>query len=1053
MSVKAIYDHFLWEQAQDEFNPKAVRVDKTALILETAHFIVMAECTKITKQCVDKVDTLFTKHLNHLKEQDEAKLTETAENFKKLVKAKKPRQIVTQLAADKNIFYDKYKISMLRLYREVQESGIFPSYEVVDRLVEEDLDRLYAKQLEMNMELFRNTLKKCNRKRKCYADALETFEDVVENIYDQAIKSGVYGEFVAYIGRARFGHEQSDTKRKALLSTLNEFADEEEEYSPFDFQGLYNEFTDAETRALELKLCDHKKANEIRRRIEKLHALAKRCISRGNRQMQNTCLRKLGRLWAKYYKKDMADVAQLTCPATIVRYALTDSNRLIVVNDDSIDILRAFARTYLYRGYANFIDHYTNINEKTFVNTQGQKDTYFDDCSLGPLNEVKSFLRDEQKNKSIMECNAMKEGKKKDKCFTVIVDQFKTFFDYIEKLIFKKGCRLLGYHVDIFEFIKDLRIPLHQPQSMLSYEHHESVSEGLVILYKYLFSSGGNSSQSAGATVSLPVGTSDDSLDNSSVDSSTQFSDGPAIETVTENVQNNYGLDEDDKQAKLRTQHLEAQQPEQHLNLRKPKTIMAIYENAMKRQPQEVFPHTINYDQTLLILEAAVVVVDKECDNIDSCLPKMSDLFNGHIKRMTDAGTPPTDTLKELKELLSTKDMKPIVARLKKDKARFYQDYQIDLPRLYVQVQESGILPSYEVVMKLVESDLDRMVVKELEVAMEYLRKELVKCQGDFECSQKAYEELKTKVEILYKQATNEGIYSEFTGYIGRAHFGLKQGKAKTDMATTFREFADFQERYADFNVFNLYNEIAFGETRARDNKSCDHKILNSIRKYLERMHKDSQVCLNLGIEKNIHDCFNILGQGWLRTYHDDMANIKKLDCKATVARYVMVDVNRIVMANQSSFIELLTEYAHSYLYHGYPEFDEYFKTIVKKTSDKRELGKYYDDCSAPILEKVKKFLTNKTNNRNIDKCAKEDETKRDDCFMAIVDRFRQFFDKVEQVIFDKECPLLEYHFEIFEMIKELRAPLHQPPGIKAPGLLEGFIQLYEVTNPIATNK
>lgn len=432
-------------------------------------------------------------------------------------------------------------------------------------------------------------------------------------------------------------------------------------------------------------------------------------------------------------------------------------------------------------------------------------------------------------------------------------------------------------------------------------------------------------------------------------------------------------------------------------------------------------------NKTSLMIERAVLAIDSDCkDEIDDeCLENIKWLLDKHITEM-ESEKEKCPVAEELKRTMKEQPFKDSMAQLRKDMYKFYGKWKMNLKRFYVEVQNSGIFPSYERVGELYGNELDTLLVYELEVSMVQMRVSLNKCkngkpQNKRNCYTQAFNAFKTAAGKLYERAKKVKLYRPYLSYIVRAHYGLNQAPIKAnDRQAALEEFVKQPDRYANFSFQDLFNSVAKGEQRSRDHGSMDAKRLRKIRKRLDQLHRAAIECTNTKKGQKLQKCLSALDKGWRAHYDNDMDKIERLPIGAAVARYVMVDIKRMMILNPS-FNKLLKEFSETFLYRGNANFTAAAKSIDKALKRKR-YGIYYDRCSLKSLENVLAFLKRKDNHQAILKCkAMAKGAARDKCFLKIIKIYRDFFDEIEDTLFTEYCQIMDYDKDIRNIVAGLR--------------------------------
>lgn len=428
-----------------------------------------------------KMRKLLKGHIDDMSNAHE-KPSQTLKSLKSLMK-KPMKQIIVQLKKDIGTFYENWELDFVQFYLQIEKSGIFPYYEALNKMYDKDVDRAQMKRFETNVESFKIDVAKCKgkKKMKCLTKNINNFKDKTAELYGQLKKFGAYSHFTAYIGRAYFGLNQTRTSKKDINRSLEAFAKHERPWAEHSFQNLFTHFVYAGTKARRIGSCDVRLAFAIRRPLEILHQDSIDCERSTSDKKKESCLEKLAENWKETHETNMTEVDKLPCPAAITRYVLESSYNLIAHNENLVKPLEKFSKTYLYRSFTNLLHYYKVINKLTFV--KPRKGTYFDDCSLPILVEVKEFLLSDENHDAIQTCKVIQDHEEMEKCYGVIVMKYRAFFDGIEDELFERDCELLRFHDDLYEFLLDLRGPLTQPEDK---KYIDGVIQGLNKLDEFL---------------------------------------------------------------------------------------------------------------------------------------------------------------------------------------------------------------------------------------------------------------------------------------------------------------------------------------------------------------------------------------------------------------------------------------------------------------------------------------------------------------------------------------------------------------------------------------
>lgn len=445
-------------------------------------------------------------------------------------------------------------------------------------------------------------------------------------------------------------------------------------------------------------------------------------------------------------------------------------------------------------------------------------------------------------------------------------------------------------------------------------------------------------------------------------------------------------------------------------------------------------------------MEAAVVLANIECTKVDKkCMVKMRDLLQDHIDDMSDESEEPSPTLKSL-ELLMKKPLKQIIVQLKNDTGTFYAKWQIDFVQFYTQIEESGIFPYYVALDRMQGNEVDRAQMKKFETSLELFKIDLAKCKGKTKvnCLQRCLKKFKLSVADQFELTKKFGAYSHFTAYIGRAHFGLKQSRTnQKDINRSLIAFAEHEVPRGNVTFQILYSHVVYAATRARNSDTCDFEMARNLRKPLEKLHQDAIDCGRIKGDKKKKSCFDGLGNNWRKAHEKNLSAVEKLPCNAAFLRYAMESARNIISLNEN-LSKLLEEFSKSHLYISYATLLHHYNIMNKMTFVKKRKGTYFDACSLPILVKMRNFVTSDENHKAIQKCkAMRAGKKRETCFNAIVKDYRTEFDKMEDMVFAKNCKRLRFIENFNEFLLDLRGPLIQDADSgDEDGLIDGLIKL-----------
>lgn len=318
-------------------------------------------------------------------------------------------------------------------------------------------------------------------KESCYAQAYAGLKKKIAALYKEAKKYEIYGEFTAYIARAHFGLRQTHTTDEQLYESIDALVKHNEKYYWTRFKDVYNELVDAETRAYKLGTCDMWITYDIRNRMEDLQESAQKCLQNEDEKSQTNCLDGLVKEWRKTYAKDMANIDELECHGTFLRYTMIDVRFMLDFHTDLPELLKNFAKTNLYWGVATMKKYYKMFDEMTFERKKNKG--YYDGCSLPELIKVKEFVTSEENHEAVLKCNAMPAGQERDDCFNAFAWKYRRFFRKFVQTIRKKKCKLLRYYEHLFELIKDLGCPVNESGSANDYE---GLAKGFMRLEEYV---------------------------------------------------------------------------------------------------------------------------------------------------------------------------------------------------------------------------------------------------------------------------------------------------------------------------------------------------------------------------------------------------------------------------------------------------------------------------------------------------------------------------------------------------------------------------------------
>lgn len=458
-------------------------------------------------------------------------------------------------------------------------------------------------------------------------------------------------------------------------------------------------------------------------------------------------------------------------------------------------------------------------------------------------------------------------------------------------------------------------------------------------------------------------------------------------------------------------------------------------------------------------LEAIYDYAMAEC-NADSempqCVEKIRSLINQHFdyedKLPVKVGQTNEPHYQILLRLQARAKSEHLDATIRSLRARpFFNPKDVSLADVFDVLKKEN--DKIREVKKLPEPECIHVPVKTLLNTLKVVHakgKDCIHSANPTDCTAKQLNHMYDQFAEAHKELVKAACYDNgISSSAGKVFFGLKDHHDPL----TVSAFAAFLNHKVDVtltvaDVYELFAMYTFISTRTGE--KCVRTNYRNMRRELEKWHDQATACTHKHSSQERDACFNILLHDIEKYALDDVENTKSCDCP--LYTLAMLDLKMLYQLPQSDAHRIMLDFATKpLLQNGYPEFDVYYKEMRKGIlSDKR--SEWISEENQSIATRVKSFVDDPVHYKQIQDCDAQQPATKDACYMAILAKFRIFFDDIEMELVDVTETKLNGFVAAF--LFELRLPLHQSAKNKAKvhdnerwvdGVIDGLKKLYAV--------